>query len=358
MPVKDPLYFHRQAYAQKLVNSLKDGITHAFTLFAPRRMGKTRFLLDDVAPLATEQGFYVFYYSFMDGDHAAEGFQAAMQNFAQSINAGAELKTFIGSLNKVGAFGVGIERQNPIEQPRMSDILGSLARHKKPCLLLLDEVQELARMSHTGDLIRALRTGLDIHQDQIKTLFTGSSTSGLKAMFQNNKAPFFHFAHALDFPPMGKEFTDFLASVYEARTSQTIDRLALFSLFERLNHTPMYLRAIIQDMILNPDLPLNEAAENRIAQLDTPEHEAGAWARLKPLDKAILRTIAATPDTSPYSQANRALYAEIIGVEQVSNSSVQGALNKMQRLDLVSKNALGAWQVNEPLLKTWILENT
>lgn len=41
----DPLYFHRPEYAAKLVHSLQGGITHAFTLFAPRRMGKTQFLL-------------------------------------------------------------------------------------------------------------------------------------------------------------------------------------------------------------------------------------------------------------------------------------------------------------------------
>ena len=37
--------------------------------------------------------------------------------------------------------------------------------------MLLDEVQELARVSHTIGLIRSLRTGLDINQQKIKVIF-------------------------------------------------------------------------------------------------------------------------------------------------------------------------------------------
>ena len=36
----DPLYFSRSGLAEIIAKSLYGGITHAFTLFAPRRMGK------------------------------------------------------------------------------------------------------------------------------------------------------------------------------------------------------------------------------------------------------------------------------------------------------------------------------
>ena len=57
---RDPLYFPRQKLAMIMLESLQEGITHAFTLFAPRRMGKTQFLLNDIAPAAQEMGFNVF----------------------------------------------------------------------------------------------------------------------------------------------------------------------------------------------------------------------------------------------------------------------------------------------------------
>ncbi|ASP16865.1 hypothetical protein HMPREF9120_00624 [Neisseria sp. oral taxon 020 str. F0370] len=355
--MKDPLYFHRPEYAAKLVNSLKDGITHAFTLFAPRRMGKTQFLLQDAAPEAQRQGFNVFYFSFMDAAAPAADFQTALHDFVRSIRATDKAKTFIGSISKIEAMGFGIERETATEtMPRLSEIIGAAAADNRPALLLLDEVQELARSKDTGNLIKSLRTGMDIHKDRVKTIFTGSSTNGLRAMFNDNKAPFFHFAHALDFPLLGREFTDFLAGVYQDRTGNYIDRAALYALFERLYHTPMYLRAIIQDMILNPALNLEEAAAYRMAEIGSVQAEAGQWAQMKPLERAIIKDIAAG-GASPYGRESRRRYATLLGVDDIGTSSVQSAIKRMKRREWISTDAQGRLIVGSPLLHTWIVEN-
>lgn len=61
MKVKsDPLYYPRTELADLLVRNLEEGISSAFTLFAPRRMGKTQFLLNDVTKSAKEHNFNVF----------------------------------------------------------------------------------------------------------------------------------------------------------------------------------------------------------------------------------------------------------------------------------------------------------
>ncbi len=355
----DPLFFHRQAYAEQLVSSLKTGITHAFTLFAPRRMGKTQFLLQDVAPLAKAGGFNVFYFSFMDSENPAADFQAALYQFAQNIQAGGKIKTFLGGISKLEILGVGIERTSQeTAMPRLSDLLHLIAADSRPSLLLLDEIQELARQSGTQGLIRSLRTGLDTNQTRIKTLFTGSSTNGLRAMFNDNKAPFFYFAHALDFPLLGKDFTDFLAGIYHDRTGQQIDQDELYRLFERLHHTPMYVRAIIQDMILSPSVSLADAAAARLEDLNAAHNEAGYWQKMKPLERVIIQDIARNPNPSPYSKESRRQYAERLGMDSVSNSSIQGAIRRMERHDWISKNSGGQLVINNPLLKTWIIEHT
>lgn len=357
--MKSILFFHRIPYAQKLLNSLKDGITHAFTLFAPRRMGKTQFLLQDVAPLAEQQGFNVFYFSFMDSRNPVSDFQQALYQFARNIQTGGKAKTFLSGINKIEVLGLAVEREITQEEaPRISDVIALIAADSRPSLLLLDEVQELARLPETDGLIRSLRTGLDVHQDQVKTIFTGSSTNGLRAIFNDNKAPFFHFAHALDFPTLGQEFTDFLAEIYHDRTGNCLDSGELFALFQRLHFTPMYLRRIIEDMIIDPALNLTEAAQKRIAELGAEDREAGQWEQMKPLERAIIRDIAAASSLSPYSQENRQKYAALLGVEAVSSSSVQGAIRRMERQDWISRDVGGKLSVNNPLLKTWIRENS
>ena len=55
---------------------------------------------------------------------------------------------------------------------------------------------------------------------------------------------------------------------------------------ERLHHTPMYLRAIIQDMILNSALSLGEAAAYHMAKINSVQAEAGQWAQMKPLERS------------------------------------------------------------------------
>lgn len=360
MQTQDALYYRRADYAESLLTSL-NGITHAFTLFAPRRMGKTQFLLKDIAPTAERMGFNVFYFSFMDdtGANVAADFQTALYHFAQSIRTGSGIKSFLGSLNKIDIMGIGIGRENKAETlPKISDIITSIAHDNAPTLLLLDEVQELARIKDTSGLIRSLRTGLDINQNRVKTIFTGSSTNGLKAMFNNSKAPFFHFAHALDFPLLGKEFTDFLADVYQKRTDKQADKAAFYTMFKRLNHTPMYMRAVVQDMIITPELSLEEAASSRLQQLNEQHAEKGIWAELKPIEQAILADIARNPNTSPYSQESRQRYAAALGIANVSNSNVQAAINRMERQDWISRDASRTLQINNPLLQTWILENT
>lgn len=357
--MNDPLFFHRHQYAEQLINSLKAGITHAFTLFAPRRMGKTQFLLQDIKPKAEAAGFNVFYFSFMDSANPAADFQIALLRFAEQIKTGSKVKSIISQINKIEIMGVGVERETAAgEVPRLSDLIALIASDNRPSLLLLDEIQELARRPDTDGLIRSLRTGLDINQAQIKTIFTGSSTNGLRAMFNDNKAPFFHFAHALDFPLLGKDFTDFLANVYHDRTTKQIDKDSIYQLFKRLNYTPMYMRAIIQDMILNPALTLEAAAESRLAELNQAYGEIAQWQQMKPLERIIIKDIVQAHYTSPYSQETRQRYATALGVENLSSSSIQGAIRRMMRHDWISKDSSGQFTVNNPLLRTWIVENT
>lgn len=357
----DSLYFHRTEYAQKLVDNLQNGIIHAFTLFAPRRMGKTQFLLKDVMPLAETKQMNVFYFSFMSSqEHIQSLFKTALVQFSQNILQSKKAITFVGGITKIDILGIGIEREASGVQP-LDDIvslMGAIAQDNRPSLLLLDEVQELARMKNTDDIVRTLRTGLDMYQDKVKVIFTGSSTHGLRVMFNNQKAPFFHFAHALDFPHLDKRFTDFLADTYHARTQQSIDKQRLYEVFEKLHYTPMYMRAVIQDMILNPQLPLEEAVQMCLNQLDIETGEINQWSNMTALERLILTDIHTSVEFSPYSAQTLQRYADALGVERISSSGVQGAMRRMEKHDWISRSGRGQWVINNPLLKTWLEENS
>ena len=357
MNIIDPLYFPRTQIANALIESLKSGITSAFTLFAPRRMGKTQFLLQDIVQTAENAGFNVFYFSFMDDAvvDISDEFKRSLKAFADGTQKVGTLKKFLGGITQVEVMGIGVSRQND-EQPqeRISEIIAHIANQLNPTLLLLDEVQELARMKNTDGIIRSLRTGLDIHKNKVKVIFTGSSINGLQAMFDNHKAPFFHFSHALDFPPLGKEFSDFLSDIYYDRTHQYIDKQELFELFQQMHCVPLYLRATIQDMIINPALTLQQAAGIRLQQVNNQTKYAAQWRKLSALEQTLLLQIV-QGKTTFYSKETCQLIANKLGLEKISTSNIQANLRKLSDNEMISKNSDGNWQINDILFENFVM---
>lgn len=360
---KDPLHFPRTELAKRLLVSLKDGISHALTLFAPRRMGKTKFLMEDIKPLAEDTGFNVFYYSFMEQSqkHQTEtAFIQALADFLDNVSNGKS--KVLEALNKIGqieVLGVGLSLNETAQTQiiSVSQIITELAeKSPKPVLMLLDEIQELARIKGTETLVKSLRTGLDINQNKVKVIFTGSSTNGLRTMFNDHKAPFFHFAHPLDFPNLPKHFTDFLADIYEERTSNQIDKQAFYALFQRFNYTPLYLRAITQDMIINPNLTLEQATQVRMAQMEEITEYAIQWQSLSELEKEIIKAIA-NNDTNLYSKNTKEQIAQKLGIENLSSSSIQGKIRKLEKAEILTRDTANTLKINNPYFQTWIAEN-
>ncbi|MFW2178176.1 MULTISPECIES: hypothetical protein [unclassified Moraxella] len=239
----------------------------------------------------------------------------------------------------------------------LTEAIATIAKDNKPTLMLLDEVQELARVRGTEGLIRALRTGLDVHKDKIKVIFTGSSTNGLRLIFNDSKAPFFHFSHAIDFPKLDKGFSDFLADIYAKRTGQEIDKDGFFELFQRLNYTPLYLRAIAQDMIINPNLTLEQASVSRLEQLHEQSDFNTQWLGLTELEKHLILMIG-QGESGLYKKHIRQILAQKLGLEgEISTSNIQTNLKKLERKELITKQINDCYVINNSLFAQWLVEN-
>ncbi|WP_386687724.1 ATP-binding protein [Lonepinella sp. MS14437] len=366
---KDPLYYPRTELAERLVASLKDGISHALTLFAPRRMGKTQFLLQDIKPLAEEKGFHVCYFSFMDtfisGDNQTQGTDI-QQAFCQALSSfltktvQAKLNKALGKIKTVeiaGMVGLDLDNGKLPEPTSPSRLLQEIAEtSQKPVLMLFDEIQELARIKGMQALVKSLRTGLDMYQSKIKVIFTGSSTNGLRTMFNDSKAPFFHFAHALNFPNLGRDFTDFLADIYQQRVGKVLDKAVFFTIFQRLNYTPLYMRTITQNLIIDPDLSLEQAVQKTLDEIGFQNENVQQWQQLSDLEKQILRLIA-QGKSALYSQDTRQQLANLLGVKQISSSTIQGKIKKLERADLITRGVGDELKINQPQFQTWLIEN-
>ncbi|MHB1267529.1 MAG: hypothetical protein ACYCY2_07975 [Acidithiobacillus ferriphilus] len=127
--------------------------------------------------------------------------------------------------------------------------MNTLAEKKKPTLLLVDEIQTLADEKRYGALVAALRSALDKHGDQIKAIFTGSSSEGLRRMFQKEKAPFFQFSHQIAFPQLGPEFVQHMLRAFANATQRQLNDAGAWQAFTDLALVPEHFRLIMANMV-------------------------------------------------------------------------------------------------------------
>ena len=61
---EDIWHFPRTSLAEQVVGMIEVGLANALIFFAPRRKGKTEFLLKDIQPFAEKKNIITFYFSF------------------------------------------------------------------------------------------------------------------------------------------------------------------------------------------------------------------------------------------------------------------------------------------------------
>jgi uncharacterized protein len=355
---QDPWHFARTALAEQVLGMFDTGLSSALTFFAPRRMGKTEFLRKDITPVAEERGWHVFYYSFLDADSGtASAFVGALAAFARGESWLARAGKMLGRINKVSGAAAGVEagvEMRAADQEDIKAVIHRLATEHGKVLLLLDEVQALAKPAHTT-LVAALRTALDMHKDQVKVIFTGSSREGLRRMFSQANAPFFHFGQNLPFPQLDRAFTDYLAVVFEHITQRTLDKDALWLAFVEMGHVPQLCRALVERMALNQASSLEQAKQSLMQEVHQSRDYAQDWERCSALEHLLLLLIA-QGGAELYGTSVREQLAVQLGVPEIAVSSVQSALRSLSRRSLVFKaEERREYEIEDPVFREWLL---
>ncbi len=367
---RDPWHFRRDELAEQVLGTLARGPAQALSLFAPRRAGKTEFLIQDLAPHAEAGGHRVIYASFWQAPlsplavllHALEE-SIERGKLADRIRTSAwRVAPKLKLSASVPGTGTGAEAEIDLtrlkgEPPtnlllHLDDLLGRVSRKGRATILLLDEVQELARSRGNVSLVAALRTGLDRRRDGLRAVFTGSSRAGLAAMFSDREAPFFHFATPIDLPALGKGFVDHVVAVFRGTAKRTLDRDAMLAAFDRLHRNPYFFRLLVQRMLYDPkhtvDSALEDVRERIAADLGYPE----AWLALTPLQRETARALAKGA-SRPFSRGFRAALGAATGGETPTAARVQAALRRLERLGIVDA-ARGVWELADPAFGGWI----
>ena len=366
----DPWHFRRDELAEQVLGTLARGPAQSLSLFAPRRAGKTEFLIQDLGPHAEARGHRVIYASFWQAPlsplavllHALETSRES-GGLADRIRTSAWRAAPKLKLSaSVPGTGTGAEAEIDLtrlkgEPPTnlllyLDDLLGRVSRRSRPTILLLDEIQELARSRGNASLVAALRTGLDKRREGLRAVFTGSSRAGLAAMFSDREAPFFHFATPIDLPAFGSGFVDHFVAVFRRTTKRTLNRDRMLDAFDRLHRNPYFFRLLVQRLLHDPEHTVGSALEDvreRIAaELGYPQ----AWLGLTPLQRETARALAEGA-SRPFSRDFRAALGAAMDDDAPTAARVQAALRRLERLGIVDV-ARGVWELADPGFGGWI----
>jgi len=356
-------HYPRTELARQILDMFESGLSSALTFFAPRRMGKTEFLCHDIMPLAKKRGWQVFYFSFLDADKTAPAeFTKALLAFAQqNISLTNKTRGLFERISKVRGEALGIKAEltfdNHAHASRdLKEVMVELAK-KGQLLLLMDEIQVLAQYPMHAHFVAALRTCLDIHKNTIKVIFTGSSQEGLRRMFSQARAPFFHFGQNLHFPELDRGFTDHLVRMFEIATKRKLETERLWNAFEEMQKVPQLIRALVERLALNPGLELEQAKQQLLSEVFSDRDFAKLWQDCAALERLLLREIAQNESSSLFGIETRNAFASILGVETLSVASVQSAMRTLQRKGLIGKNpGRRGFFIDDLNLKSWLLQ--
>ena len=368
---EDSWHFERAELSARVLTLLTRGPAQALTLFAPRRTGKTEFLLKDLAPLAEHRGHRVIYASFWQAPlsplavllHALE---TSLKRGKPGDRVRSAALALAPRLSLSGlASGAGMKAEIDLTALKgkppgdlllhLDDLLERASRKRRATLLLLDEVQELARARGNAPLVAALRTSLDKRSDRLKAVFTGSSREGLSAMFSARRAPFFHFATPIELPSLGTPFVDHVLGTFRRVSRRTLARRDLLRAFEKLHANPYFFRMLVETLLHDPALDVEAALERVRERIAADLGYPGVWLGLAPVQRATARVLAGGAGR-PFSQRFRQAVGIALGEETPPAARIQAALRRLERLGLADTHT-GDWALVDPELAAWIREN-
>lgn len=369
MAINDPWHFPRDAFSLELVRQLDIGLASRLTLVAPRRKGKTEFLLFDLAPAAEKAGYEVVYASLWANVNAPQqsvlkALQMALEERRQRRSAASKLIAAAVNKVRVDALGIGAELEFADRPTNASgDDLAALDRaideisagDASKLLLIFDEIQHLATDKAFAPLIYALRTSLD-RRREVRVVFSGSSRGGIRRMFGDQDAPFYGFSTEVELPDLDQAFTDFLAKTFLKVTGRTIDEASLLEQFLRLDRIPFYVRESMKLMALEPELSLADASERLLSAIAEQNDYQGLRSRMSVVDQAVFLEVVRNPEVGGLHGQRFLEELSRIAGKPVSRAYVARRLQRLVDQNLISSVRRGSYQVEMPGFAEWLLQ--
>jgi len=360
IPFKAPAfgYFPREAFTENVKKRMVD-LQSNLALFAPRRRGKTTWVLLELQHAAVTWGLEFAYINLWAKRTDPVGVLAkGLEVAAGIVPDDGDSREIYGEAS-VGIFKVGGKRGKQAypkvtgnNAERLAAAMAKLSTKGRRVILVIDEFQEVAKADPEGVAVGALRTALEQHGNKVVALFTGSERSTLARMFKDQAGPLLDQATLIHLPELGESFVIDRVAAFESKSRRHLSIKDATAAFEALGKSPMLLNDVLTEMVVHDDLGIDAAVDELISKRGAEDFGAQVDA-LKSLDRALLRRIAA--EEKPYSDLP-GLAADAGMTEDLKATTAQAAMKRLEKLRLIEAkiDSKTGWVIPDPLLERWM----
>jgi uncharacterized protein len=364
-PVKtfDDLEIRRPELARSYLKLLEAQPGRPIALFAPRRVGKTFFLDQDLAPAAKAKG-YVAVYADVWLQRAAplDAINHALEEALDdaTVPAGAVGKAVKTPVKKLGGMGASLEfgdepKRRPLPHAaelRLDALVTRLhAAAGRPVLLMLDEVQSLGEHPDGPGIIATLRAVSQKRKREVLAVFTGSSQEALSAMMAASGGPMYQFAQLVNFPSLGDEYLALLAEHFaRVHPGKRLELAALREAFDHIGHKPALMKDLVKAMSAEGSTDVELALTNLVQD----DRQVVGWrallAGMTLLERALLAEVA--NGQAPMGQVTLARLGKTLGIAPTI-AKVRSALERLKRAGVLAKGG-GGFVIEDRLFADYV----
>lgn len=358
----DPWHFPRKEFANQILASLNGGLVNSLALFAPRRMGKTQFVLRDLLPAHFKNGGDALYFNLWENKASPENVMIeALRAHIEGLKGASAKKSgkVSTSIDLVivkfqAEYGHDLAAKGPVEAVAAAiRIWAEVLRSKKQIgLLVIDEVQHLATSDKFTNFTAALRTALEGSADCIKAVFTGSSQAGLTRMFYDTKAAFYGPGSQISLPRFGDDFIEFITQKADETYKRPFAVADVAHVFELHNQSPYFLRQSLNFAVLK-GVALKTGARQVGMELYIELGLQEKWVALSNIEQTIVQCIYSKDQL--YTESTRERISAITG-ERVTARKIQLAVAKLEKGEWIDKALDGRYEIADPVVTAYIVE--
>lgn len=360
-------HYQRPELAEQYIGMLEVGISSSLSIIAPRRKGKTLFVLQDLAPYSRKKNYIPVYASLWQSINAPhEGLIQALEEGIDVIDKGSAFSRLLKAKIKKAAisnellgkmeveFADNPSQASSKELAYMDKLLGHLESKagKKTILLIVDEVQHLSTSSAFEPLTHALRTMLDKRQGRVKSIFTGSSQHYMDLLFSKSQSPFYHFVEKVPFPDLDTRFLEFIRSRLANEHNVAVALPTLSKAFENVDCSPYWLMKMVS-LVLTYKMSVEKAHKQIIDLMCAAEGLEEVSKKMKPIDRLVF--LALCEGKNPYSKEMLAQVEKETDIKGVP-PNIQRAIKRLSESNIISQYNKGEYHIEKPGLRRYLRE--